>query len=407
MASFAYKARNSTGGLVSGIIDAEDETKAAAHIERLGLSPVSILISPPTSTYGLSSILNKQFKRISHQEILVFTRQLSTLIATGAPLIQSLQNVQEQTQNIRFKQVIANIIDALKSGISFSESLAQYPQIFTNLYVSLIKVGEAGGILDKVLSRLADISTQEISLRSHLRSALVYPVVLALVAFLIVNFVLVGVLPKFVAIFEASSARLPLPTKILLTLSYLLRNFWWLLGLAVILGLNWFHRYYRSVNGRFQVDSLLLRLPLFGALILKVIVCRFSRSTAALTKSGIPVLEALSVVERTISNVVLQGIIQNIRSSISSGQSLTEPFKASGLFPPMVIQLINTGEHSGRLDEMFDQIANFYEPEIESTVRNLTSLLEPAMLLIMGLVVAFIALSVLLPIFNLISIIRR
>lgn len=388
-----------------GLIDAQDETSAALGIERLGLSPVSITL--PAGIISLNNLFNKQFRKISHQELLVFTRQLSTLIATGTPLTQSLQNVYEQTQNIRFKQVIDNIIDSLKAGTSFSDSLSQYPQIFTNLYISLVRVGETGGILDKVLSRLADLSTEELNLRSRLRSALVYPVVLAIVAFLIVNFVLVGVLPKFVAIFEASSARLPLPTKILLTMSYLLRNFWWLFALGAIFGLGWFRRYYRLSAGRLRVDSLILRLPLFGPLILKVLVCRFSRSVAALTKSGIPVLEALSVVEDTISNVVLRGIIQNIRSSISSGQSLTEPFKASGLFPPMVIQLINTGERTGRIDEMFDQIASFYEPEIESTMRNLTSLLEPAMLLLMGGVVAFIALSVLLPIFNLISIIRR
>ena len=273
--------------------------------------------------------------------------------------------------------------------------------------MSLVRVGESGGMLDKVLNRLADLATGEMDLRSRIRSALVYPVVLALVAFLMVNFVLVAVLPKFVAIFEASSASLPWPTRMLLGLSELVRNFWWLLGLGALLVFSWFQQYYHSPMGRLRVDGLMLRLPLVGALILKVMVARLCRSVAALTKSGIPVLEALSVVEPTLSNALLQKIIKNVRGAISKGQSLTEPFKASGLFPPMVIQLINTGERSGRLDEMFDQIAVFYEPEVEATVRNLTSLLEPAMLLMMGLVVAFIALSVLLPIFNLISIIRR
>lgn len=403
MPTFSYKARSTSGKLEQGIIDADSETAAAREIEKLGFIPISLSLNS-----GLNnSLAFLRFRGISHQELLVFTRQLSTLIGTGASLIQSLNNVLEQTQNPRFKQIVSNIIASLKNGISFSDSLAQYPRIFPNLYVSLIRVGETGGLLDKVLFRLAELSTQEINLRSRLRSAITYPVVLAVVAFLIVNFVLVGVLPKFVAIFEASQERLPLPTKALLFLSYVLRNFWWVFILGVIFSINWFRRYYRSTHGRLHVDSLMLQLPLFGPLILKIMVSRFSRSVAALTKSGIPVLEALSVVETTISNRLLRNIIQNTRSAISRGQSLTEPFRSSRLFPPMVIQLIDTGEHTGRLDEMFEQIADFYDPEIEFTMSNLTSLLEPAMLLIMGGVVAFIALSVLLPIFNLISIIRR
>jgi len=404
MASFIYKARNVQGESIHGIIDAADENKAASAIEHLGLIPIQI--SHNTGSYS-GSFMQFRIKRISRQELLIFTRQLSTLIATGAPLITSIQNVADQAQNPRFKQILGNIVSSLESGVSFSESLAQYPDIFGDLYVSLIKVGEAGGLLDKVLARLAELSVQEIDLRSRITSALVYPAVLASVAFIIVNFVLVAVLPKFTAIFEASSAKLPLPTRALLGLSYLARNYWWLMALAAVFILNALRNYYRTPDGRRYFDSLFLRLPLFGPLTLKVMVSRLARSIAALTKSGVPVLEALTVVETTVSNVVLQNMIKDTRAAISSGQSLTEPFKASGLFPPMVIQLINTGERTGRLDKMFDQIADFYEPEIEFTIRNLTSLLEPIMLLVMGTVVVFIALSVLLPIFNLISVIKK
>jgi type IV pilus assembly protein PilC len=404
MASFIYKARNVQGESIHGIIDAADENKAASAIEHLGLIPIQI--SHNTGSYS-GSFMQFRIKRISRQELLIFTRQLSTLVATGAPLITSIQNVADQAQNPRFKQILGNIVSSLESGVSFSESLAQYPDIFGDLYVSLIKVGEAGGLLDKVLARLAELSVQEIDLRSRITSALVYPAVLASVAFIIVNFVLVAVLPKFTAIFEASSAKLPLPTRALLGLSYLARNYWWLMALAAVFILNALRNYYRTPDGRRYFDSLFLRLPLFGPLTLKVMVSRLSRSIAALTKSGVPVLEALTVVETTVSNVVLQNMIKDTRAAISSGQSLTEPFKASGLFPPMVIQLINTGERTGRLDKMFDQIADFYEPEIEFTIRNLTSLLEPIMLLVMGTVVVFIALSVLLPIFNLISVIKK
>lgn len=388
--------------MTQGTIEAESDTVAAANLEGLGLVPIDICLTPEPA-FNLS----KLFKKISRQEVLVFTRQLSTLISTGIPLIQALENVSAQSANPEFKQAISQLISSLKSGSTFSDALARYPKIFPGLYVSMVKVGEAGGLLDKVLLQLAELSTQDIDLRSRLRSVLIYPLVLAVVAFLIVNFVLVGVLPKFVTIFEASQANIPLPTRILLGASKLLRGYWWLIIAALIAGAYRFRAYYRTPEGRLKVDTQALRLPLFGPLILRVMVCRFSRSIAALTKSGIPIITALEVVESTVSNRALSRMIENVRLAVSRGQSLTEPFQASGLFPPMVIQLINTGERTGRLDEMFDQIADFYEPEIEFTIRNLTSLLEPAMLLGMGAVVAFIALSVLLPIFNLISIVRR
>jgi type IV pilus assembly protein PilC len=405
MATFTYKARDAQGQSVSGVIEAEAETAAALRVEKLGLIPVSIkaqaeYVAPaPAWRFGA--------RKVSYQELLVFTRQLATLSATGAPLLQSLRNVAEQTDNPRFRAIVNNIISAVEGGSSLSEALAMHPEVFRGLYISLVKVGETAGILDKVLRRLSEISTKEIDLRSRLRSALIYPAVLSLVAFAIVNFVLVGVLPKFVAIFEASSAKLPLPTKILLFLSNALRSYWWLLAAGALVIFSALRNYYRTEAGRYHIDSVLLRLPLFGPLNLKVMVAGFSRSVAALTQSGIPVLEALAVVENTVSNSVLRRMLRDTRKAISEGQSLTEPFRASGLFPPMVIQLINTGERSGKLDEMFNQIADFYEPEIEFTVRNMTSLLEPVMLLAMGLVVSFIALSVLLPIFNLISVIRR
>ncbi len=406
MPSYQYKARDAGGNLMQGVIEAENDAAAASGIEGLGLAPISIS-SASAATFSLSNLSESFFKKVSRQEVLIFTRQLATLIGTGIPLIQSLENILSQTTNANFKQVINEIINSLKAGSSFSDSLSHYPKVFPNLYISMVKVGEAGGLLDKVLARLAELSTQDIDLRSRLRSVLIYPLVLAVVAFLIVNFVLVGVLPKFITIFEASQANIPIPTRILLSASHILRSYWWLIAIAFILGLNWFRSYYRSPEGQLKVDTRVLRVPLFGPLVLRIMVCRFSRSIAALTKSGIPIITALEVVESTISNRALSRMIQNVRLAVSRGQSLTEPFQASGLFPPMVIQLINTGERTGRLDQMFDQIAGFYEPEIEFTIRNLTSLLEPAMLLGMGIVVAFIALSVLLPIFNLISIVRR
>jgi len=405
MPLYSYKARDTNGNLVQNTLDARDEQEAATRVGELGLAPISISVLAQGS--GLAQAFSPRLHKVSRQEMLIFTRELATLISTGIPLIQALQDVADQTINVKFAQVLNDVVASIKGGASFSASLARYPDIFPKLYVSLVQVGEAGGLLDKVLKRLADLGTQDIDMRSKISSVLIYPAVLAGIAFVIVNFVLIGVLPKFVTIFEASQAKLPIPTRILLGISDLLRHYWWALIIGIAVALNIFGSYYRSAAGRLKTDTLMLRLPLFGPLILKVMVTRFARSISALTRSGIPILEALGVVEGTISNMALQKVIGNVRVAISRGQSLTEPFAASKLFPPMVIQLISTGERSGKIDEMFEQIASFYEPDIEFTIRNLTSLLEPIMLLGMGLVVAFIALSVLMPIFNLISIVRQ
>ena len=405
MPTYNYKARDTGGNLVQNTLEAQNETDAAARIGEMGLVPITIAVEAASAR--IKSVFAPRLRKVSRQEMLIFTRELATLISTGIPLIQALQSVADHAANVRFAQILNEIVVSIKGGASFSAALSRYPEIFNNLYVSLVKVGEAGGLLDKVLLRLAELGTQDIDLRSRVRSVLIYPAVLALIAFVIVTFVLIGVLPKFVTVFEASQAKLPIPTQILLGTSGFLRNYWWALIIGVVVALNIFGTYYRSVKGRLKFDALILRMPLFGPLILKVMVTRFARSIAALTRSGIPILEALGVVEGTVSNMALQQVIGNVRVAISRGQSLTEPFAASGLFPPMVIQLINTGERSGKIDAMFEQIASFYEPDIEFTIRNLTSLLEPIMLLGMGLVVAFIALSVLMPIFNLISVVRR
>ncbi len=404
MATFLYKARDPKGNLVNGVLEAPDEGQVVESLQKLDLSPVAITVQ---SAFQKFFEKDATWRPVPHQEILVFTRQLSTLVSSGVPLIQCLENISRQIAHPRFKFVVLGLVEKLKSGNSLSQAMANYPDIFSEFYISMLKVGEAGGLMDKVLKRLADLSAQDLDLRSRLKSALIYPALLAGVAFVIVNFVMIAVLPKFVSIFEASDAKLPLPTVLLLTISDLLRHYWWV-GVGGLFLLAWWLKvYYKSSPGRYKIDALALRLPMAGPLILKILVCRFCRSIAALTKSGVPILESLKVVQGTVGNAVLEVFLQNIQESISRGNSLTEPFENSGLFPPMVIQMISTGERSGQLGEMFDQIADFYEPEVEYTIRNLTSILEPVMLLVMGAIVTFIALSVLLPIFNLIKIIRR
>ena len=404
MTTYTYKARNQQGGLVSGRLDMENEQRAAAHLDRLGYSILELHFSG-SPAFSFSDLLDS-FQRLEKQEIIIFTRQLATLIRSGMPLLPSLSTICDQTTHKKFKVILEDVRQSVQGGSGFSEALAKYPKVFSELFVSMIRVGETGGIMDRVLERLALLSTQEMEIYSRIQSAMTYPIVLVVMAFLIMNFILIGVLPKFVVVFKSSGAALPLPTQIVLGMSFILRRFWPLILLASAALVYYFRRYIRTERGRYQYHQWLMRVPIFGELYTKIQVARFTRTLSTLTGSGVPILHALLVVEKTITNVVIQRAIQNIRTALTAGSSLVEPFKASGIFSPMVTQMIAIGEKSGKIDTMLEDIAKFYEPEIENTIKNLTSLLEPFMLLAMGLMVAFIALSVLLPIFNLMKVFR-
>lgn len=403
MPVFAYRARNPQGEMVSGTLDTPDEASVAAHLDRLGYSIIDIrsqgVLLPAARAF-------ERFQGLKKQEIIIFTRQLATLIRSGMPLLPALGTISEQTANKKFRVILDDVRQAVQGGASLSSALERHPSVFSELFVSMVKVGEAGGVMDQVLDRLAELGTQEMEISSRVASAMTYPVVLVLLSFLIVNFILVGVLPKFVMVFKASDASLPLPTQIVLLASTVLRRFWWL----ILAGLGALFFYLQGVvrtpAGRRRFHALLLRVPLFGDLYRKVQISRFCRTLSTLTASGVPMLQALSVVENTVTNEVIRRAIADIRAAITAGSSLVEPFRQSGIFSPMVIQMVSIGEKSGQIDKMLDEVAQFYDPEIEYTIKNMTALLEPFMLLAMGLMVAFIALSVLLPIFNLIKVFR-
>ena len=404
MTLFAYKVRNIQGELVSGTLEMEDEQSAAANLDRLGYSILELRPSDGPA-FSIKGLLDR-FQRLEKQEVILFTRQLATMIRSGMPLLPSLSTICDQTINKKFKVILEDVRQSVQGGSSFSDSLTKYPKVFSELFTSMIRVGETGGIMDQVLERLALLGTQEMEIYSRIQAAMTYPVVLVVIAFLIVNFILVGVLPKFVVVFKASSAALPLPTQIVLGMSYVMRNYWYVLLTITAVVIVYFRRYIKTEHGRFRFHNWLLKVPIFGELYTKIQISRFTRTLSTLTSSGIPILHALTVVEKTITNVVIQRAIQNIRAALTAGSSLVEPFKSSGIFSPMVTQMIAIGEKSGKIDTMLEEISKFYDPEIENTIKNLTSLLEPFMLLAMGLMVAFIALSVLLPIFNLMKVFR-
>ena len=405
MTVFNYRARNQQGELIVGALDMVNEAGVAANLDKLGYTVLEI--KPPSAASSSLAGLTERFQGFKKQEVIIFTRQLSTLIRSGMPLLPSLSTICEQTTNKKFRIILENVRQSVQGGASFSEALAKYPDVFSELFVSMVEVGESGGIMDQVLDRLAVLGTQEMEITSRVMSAMTYPIVLVVLSFLIVNFILVGVLPKFVMVFKASEATLPLPTQIVLGASWVMQRFWYVILAALVGGFLYVRRAVSGGEGKVRFHGWLLKVPIFGELYKKIQVSRFARTLSTLTGSGVPIFQALLVVEKTITNVVIQKAVQDIRLAISAGSSLVEPFKASGLFSPMVVQMVSIGEKSGSIDKMLEEVSKFYDPEIEYTIKNLTSLLEPFMLLAMGLMVAFIALSVLLPIFNLMKVFRQ
>lgn len=405
MPSFTYQARDPAGQLITGMLEATDERAVASSLGRLGYLPVRI--QRRGVLQDVAVLVPARRSRVDRQEVLILLRELAALLRAGIPLATSLDGAMQQTQSPALRQVLTDVTRRVQGGSSFSDALSHHAAVFPELFISMIRVGEVAGILDQVLERLAQLGTQELEIRSKVNAALVYPLVLVGFALVVVNGLLIGVLPKFVGVFQASQVALPWPTRLLLGLSTLIRRGWWFLGFLAVAAAWWFRRYYASPAGRARVDRALLGLPLVGTLYRKILIARLTRTLGAMLKTGVPLLEAISVAEKTVPNVIFQQALQRTRTAVAEGKGLSESWAASGLFPPLVLQLVTVGERTGQLDTMLTEVAAFYDPEIELNLRNLTTLLEPALLLGMGLMVGFIALSVLLPIFQLIHVFRR
>ncbi len=405
MPKFRYRARDRFGSLLTGTVQAGGRMMLAQNLKKLGYNVISI-----SEPHPLEKSLDQWAQRvrgIPRQEVLVVTRQLGAMLAAGISILTAIESCAEQTPIDKLRAILHQIIEEIRGGRALSQALAMHPKIFSNLFINLVQVGESTGRLDEALTRLSEIGTREQQLRAKVRSAFAYPVVLLLAGIAVVVFLLVRIIPQFSQIFLSSDVPLPLPTRILLSLSDFLQTFWWLLLIAVIAGGFGLQKLWKTETGRYYISLSFLRLPIGGDLILKATIASLTRSLAILIRSGVPILQALKIVEQTLDNLVIVRVIQNVQGQITEGKKLTEPLAMSGFFPPMVIQMLSAGEDSGNLDRMLEDIANFYDIEVTTAVDNLTALLEPVLLLIMGGVVAFIALSVLLPIFNLVKVFRK
>ncbi len=404
MPNYQYKGRDKFSKPVSGMMAAEDENGVAIKLNQLGFTPISIIEikeSGQVIKFSSSSI------RIKFSDLNMFTRQLATLQKAGLPILLSLSALRQQTQNKIFKEVIAQIIRDIESGLSLSAALEKFPLIFNSLYLNLIASGEASGRLDAVLERLANLSEHDETIRLRIKSATRYPVIVVVSMFIGFIVLTTLVIPRYAKIYEQYTTALPLPTQILLLINYVVTKLWWLLIIIGAIIYFLFKRYINTKIGRLSWDSFKLKVPIFGPLLLKLSISRFTRITGTLMRSGIPILKILDISSGSTGNLVVSKAIINIRDNVAEGKGISEPMKISGLFPPIVTQMVAVGEETGKLDDLLIHVSNYYDEQVDYTISNLTSLIEPILIFVLGLGVLFMALGIFLPMWNLMSIFKK
>jgi general secretion pathway protein F len=407
MPVYSYVGLSPDGKNITGVIDADSPRAARLKLRRTGVFPTSLSESRQAeSTPRASRSLSKLFERVGPQELAVMTRQLSTLVSAGLPLVDCLSALIDQVDSERLKSMLTQTRERVNEGTSLADALAEHPRVYSDLYVNMVRAGEASGALDVVLLRLADYTESTARLRSKLRSALTYPAVMLIIGSAILFFLLSYVVPKITRIFVESKQVLPLPTRVLMAFSGMLSTWWPLFLVVLAIAALAFRYYVRTEAGRQRYDRLVLRVPVFGKLLQKIAVARFSRTLSTLLRSGIGLLPSLDIVKNIVDNRVLYDATEAARDAIREGQSIAPPLKKSGIFPPLMIHMIAVGEKSGQLEEMLFKTAETYESEVDSTIATLTTLLEPVMIVFMGGMVTFIVLSILLPIFQMSQLVR-
>jgi len=350
------------------------------------------------------SVLNFK-KRVSTKSLVVFTRQLSTLIAAGLPLVKALRTLHDQLEPGALKDIIKGIAGEVESGTNFSEALSRFPKVFPEFYINMIKAGELGGMLQGILKRLSEFLDKSQKLKDRIKSALMYPAFVLMVAVLILIMLMIFVIPTFTNMFSELGGALPLPTKILIVASEVIRKAWYLLPIIPILLVLLYKLLIRNPDRKIFVDKIKLHIPVVGALIHQISVARFSRTLGTLLSSGVPILNALETVKDIIGNEFIGRAVLQVRDSIKEGEGVSGPMEASKAFPPLVVKMINIGEETGQLDKMLIQIADNFEEEVDVAISGLTSLLEPLLIVLMGLVVGFIVVSMFMPLFSLANLI--
>jgi type IV pilus assembly protein PilC len=397
MPTFNYSARPVTGGDIrNGEVELPTKDEVLAYLHRQKLIPVSVREKPKQLSLQLGS-------GVKTREIVIFTRQFATMINAGLPLVQSLDILAEQTENDRLRKVIQDVLYDVESGNTLADAMEKHPKVFTKLFVSMVAAGEAGGILDTILVRLAVFLEKADALARKVKGAMIYPGVVLSVAVLAVAILLIFVIPTFQQMFASAGVPLPLPTQVVISMSGFLQGYWWAMiavGAGVVFGIR---QFYRTENGELLIDRFMLNIPVLGDVQRKAAVARFTRTLGTLVSSGVSILEGLEITARTAGNRVIQDAVMGSRASIAGGETIAGPLKESGAFPPMVVQMIHVGEQTGGLDEMLSKIADFYDDEVDAAVSTLLSIMEPLMIVVLGAVVGGMIVAMYLPIFDMVG----
>jgi len=402
MTVYTYKATDKNGKYVEGDISASDYKAAIQQIRKLNYFPVKVSEGKGSSKFSFGMTLSRPSwgSPIPLKDLMTLTQQLATLVDSGLTLDDGLSTLVKLSETEKTRSVLADIRKQVHAGSSFADALAEHPKVFSKLYVNMIRAGEAGGILGEALSRLALFMEKSVELKNSIRSAMVYPAILTLVGGTAVIVLITFVIPQFSKLFEEMGAALPIPTQIMLGLSSLIIDYWPALILGFTGFIAAFNLYLRTNSGRLKWDGMLLKLPLFGPLIQKIEVSRFSLTLATLLKSGVPILQAMEIVRSIIINRVISDSIIVIQQALKKGQGLSGPLQKAGVFPPMAVHMITVGETSGALDKMLTKVSNTYDKEVEQSIKQVISLIEPMMILFMAVVIGFIVVSMLLAIFS-------
>jgi type IV pilus assembly protein PilC len=395
MPSFTYTARDAKGSIKTDTIEAANREDVVQQLRKLRLNVVKVEESAKAK--------QKTAGAIPMRDVVIFTRQFSTMINSGLPLVQALDILSKQTENKALSAVTRQVVFDVESGHTVADALAKHPKAFSDLYVNMVAAGEAGGILDTILMRLATFMEKNDALVRKVKGAMIYPGVIFSVAAIAISVLLIFVIPVFQSMFESVNLTLPLPTRIVVGMSQILIKGWWMFGLGAFVGFHAFKRYYATPNGHLNTDKLLLKFPVLGDVLRKSAVSRFTRTLGTLISSGVSILDGLEITAKTAGNRVIQDAIMQSRASIAGGDTISAPLAKSQVFPPMVISMIAVGEQTGGLDEMLSKIADFYDEEVDTAVSNLLSLLEPVMIVFLGVVVGGMVVAMYLPIFDMIN----
>ena len=405
MPAFKYNARDAEGRPVSGMVTAKSQAEVVADLRRRNLIVLDVrpsLVSKGDGEGGgFLKSLTKARPSASRDQLVIFTRQLSTMISAGVPLLESLEVLQEQADTPGFRLVLDNVIESVRGGSDLSTSLEAYPKCFPQIYVSMVRAGEVSGQLDDILVRLAEYMEASEKLKRDIKAAMTYPVISLVLVLGITLFLMIGIVPKFQEIFETLDIPLPALTQGVLSASHLIKNNFGITCAAMVGAVILFTLWKRTENGRRTSDWVILHVPVFGPLFQKVALSRFSRTFATLIKSGVPILSALEIVSETAGNRIISDVVDNAKENVRQGHTLAEPLMESKVFPPMVTRMVQIGEKSGSLEQLLEKISDFYDDQVSAAVKTLTSMIEPIMIGLMGFMVGGIVLAVFLPIFEL------